>query len=97
MAVIAELRVTGTRDQHDALDAAVSDRMERTGGPPAGLMFHLSWPDGDEFVLADVWRTEPDARLFVDDVVLPAVSAVGLRAGELAIHPVWGLARPPAQ
>jgi hypothetical protein len=95
MAVVVELRAVGTRDDHDAADVKVEEAMGKLGGPPNGLMFHLTWPDGDGFVVLDVWRTEQAAREFLDSVVLPAFGAAGLSVGEPTIRPVWGMAQPP--
>lgn len=93
MAVLVELSVTsGTREQHDAIDLKVTQAMERNGGPPAGLMFHLVCPDGDGFVLMDVWRDEIAARRFFDTAVYPAMSDIGLEPAELSVRPVWGMA-----
>lgn len=95
MAVLIEIRVDGTRGEHDAADTLVSEAIEGGGGPPPGLMFHLSWPDGAGFVMVDVWRTEEEARPFLRDVVLPALAQAGLREVEPAVRPVWRMARPP--
>jgi hypothetical protein len=97
MAVMVKLHVAGTRDQHDAVDAKVEETLATRGGPPPGMMFHLSWPGSDGFVVMDVWRTEDEARPFLDDVVLPAMTAVGIHAGEPAVIPVWGMAIPPGR
>ena len=96
MAVVIELRVAGSRDQHDAADAKVEEALGELGGPPDGLMFHLSWPDDEGFVMIDVWRSEQEARQFFDSVVRPAMTALGLDAGVPTVRPVWGTARPPA-
>jgi hypothetical protein len=95
MAVMVELHIAGTREQHDAADVKVSEALDGMGGPPSGLMFHLTWPDGDRFVVMNVWRTEDEALQFFGSVVRPAMAAVGLDAGEPRVRPVWGMGRPP--
>jgi hypothetical protein len=95
MAVLIELRVaSATQDDHAAGDLKVSEAMDRLGGPPAGLMFHLAVPDGDGFVLMDVWRDETQAREFYDTFVRPALAELGVRTEELRVRPVWGMANP---
>jgi hypothetical protein len=97
MAVVVELTVDrGTREQHDALDVKVTEAMQGRGGPPAGMMFHLTWPAGDGFVILDVWRTDAEARQFTESVVIPAMADVGLEAGEPNLRSVWGMASPQA-
>lgn len=96
MAVMVKFRVAGTREEHDAVDIKVTEGIDAMGGPPAGLMFHLSWPEDDGFVMIDVWRTEEEARQFLDRVVVPAMTAVGLRITDPIVRSVWGMARPPA-
>lgn len=96
MAVVVEFRVAqGIRDQFDALDMKVTEAMRAQGGPPAGMMFHLAWPEGDGFVILDVWRTEAEARRFLESVLHPAIAEVGLLANEPSMRSVWGMARPP--
>ena len=96
MALVVEVRFArGTRDQHDAADIKVTEAMETLGGPPAGLMFHLTWPDTDGFVILDVWRTEAEAREFLEAVLYPAIADIALTPDEPIFRPVWGMANPP--
>jgi hypothetical protein len=83
-----------TQDQFNELDARVGQSMIQAGGPPAGLMSHVVYPEGDGFVVADVWRTQAEGRDFVDDVLRPLVTEVGLTAHETTVLPVWSFARP---
>lgn len=95
MAVAVELRVAeGSREQHDAADLKVAEAIQALGGPPPELMVHLTWPDGAGFVMLDVWRTEADARAFLESIVHPAFAKLGLRANEPIFRPVWGMANP---
>ena len=95
MAVLLQLSVSpATRSQFDELDALVGQSMEQAGGPPAGLMSHVAYPDGDGFVIADVWRTQADGQPYVDDVLRPLLAQVGLTADDGIVRPVWSYARP---
>ncbi len=68
--------------------------MKQAGGPPAGLMSHVAYPEGGGFVIAEVWRTEAEGRPYVDDVLRPLLTELGLNAHETTVHPVWSFARP---
>ena len=57
-------------------------------------MSHVVYPEGDGFVVADVWRTEADGRRFFDEVLRPLVTELGLTAHETTVHQVWSFARP---
>lgn len=95
MAIHVETRIRdASHEQHDALDAAVETAMRAGGGPPEGLMVHLARPDGDGFLLCDVWRSEVDMRRFHDAVLLPALAEAGLEHESPRISPLWSLARP---
>ena len=93
MAVLLKFTVTpATQDQFDELDARLGESM--TQGPPPGLMSHVVYPDGDGFVVADVWRMESDGQPFVTGVVHPLLADLGLTASETIVLPVWSFARP---
>jgi hypothetical protein len=95
MAVQLEITVDrATRDQFDELDVRVGQSMAAAGGPPAGLMSHVVHPEGDGFVLVDVWAVEHQGRTYVDEVLRPLMAEVGLSAGEITVLPVWSFARP---
>ena len=68
--------------------------MMDAGGPPAGLMSHVVYPEGDGFVVADVWRTEAGGRAYVDEVLRPLLADVGLTAHATTALPAWSFARP---
>jgi hypothetical protein len=95
MAVLLQFSVTSaTRDQLDELDARVGQSMSEAGGPPPGLMSHVVYPEGDGFVVADVWRTESEGLPYVDDVLRPLLAELHLNASETTVRPVWSFARP---
>jgi len=95
MAVLVQLAViTATQQQFNELDAAVGQSMTDAGGPPDGLMSHVVYPEGDGFVVAEVWRTESDGRRYADDVLRPLVGELGLTAKDTKVRPVWSFARP---
>jgi hypothetical protein len=95
MAVLLQLTVApATQDQFNELDAGVGQSMAQAGGPPPGLLSHVVYPEGDGFVVADVWRTEAEGRPFVDDVLRPLVTELGLTAHETTARQVWSFARP---
>ena len=94
MAVLLQCNVSpATHEQFDELDARVGQSMS-VAGPPAGLMSHVVYPDGDGFVLAEVWRTEAEGQTYLDDVLRPMMAELGLAPQETAILPVWSFARP---
>jgi hypothetical protein len=95
MAIAVETRIRkASQAEHDAMNARVEKSMGALGGPPAGLMAHLSKPDGDGFVVIDVWRTEAEMREFYDAVFTPVLAAAGVESDPPAVTPVWGFARP---
>ena len=82
MAVQLEITVDrATRDQFDELDDRVGQSMAAAGGPPPGLMSHVVHPEGDGFVLVDVWAVEDQGRAYVDEVLRPLMAEVGLEQG----------------
>ena len=95
MAVLLQLWVTSaTRDQFNQLDAQVGHAMSEAGGPPSGLMSHVVYPEGDGFVVAEVWRTESQGQPYVDDVLRPLLADLHLTASETTVLPVWSFAQP---
>jgi hypothetical protein len=95
MAVLVQLTVTpATQQQFNELDAAVGQSMTDAGGPPDGLMSHVVYPEGDGFVVAEVWRTESAGQQYVDDVLRPLVDELSLTARGTDVRPVWSFARP---
>jgi hypothetical protein len=57
-------------------------------------MAHVVYPDGDGFVIAEVWRGETEGRPYVDDVLRPLLADLGLTPGETTVREVWSFARP---
>ncbi len=95
MAVVLTLRVfPATQEQFNVVDDRVGEAMMSAGGPPAGLLSHVVYPGGDGFVVAEVWRTEPEGRAYVDDVLRPLMTDVGLTPRETECVPAWSFARP---
>ena len=95
MAVLLQLTVTSaTRARFQEVDDEVGQAMMRAGGPPPELMSHVVYPDGDGFVVADVWRTEAAGRGYVEEVLRPLLSGLGLDAGATLVLQVWWFARP---
>ena len=95
MAVVGEIRVrSASRNDWEALDELVSVAIEAMGGPPTGLMVNMGRPVGDGFVVTSVWRTDSELRQFHQAVLVPAFAEAGLEADDLAVGPIWGLARP---
>ena len=76
------------------LDAAVGQSMAEAGGPPDGLMSHVVYPEGDGFVVAEVWRTESAGQHYVDEVLRPLVGGVSLTATDTRVR--TGLVLRPA-
>ncbi len=95
MAVVVEVLVHGaSHADHDLLDARVEQAFKARGGPPTGLMLHLTRPEGDGFLLLDVWRSETEMQPFFDEVVLPHLAEAGLSHDPPRMAPVWSLGRP---
>ena len=96
MAVVARVYV-GPADQalHDRVEEAVGSRIEEIGGPPAGLMAHISAPTGEGFEIIEVWRSEETWTDYWTSIALPAISGAGATAPDApTVTPVWGFARP---
>lgn len=95
MAIVARLRVpTATAHDHDRLQHEVETRLATLGGPPDGLMVHLGYPDGDDLVLVEAWRTEDLFESYLRDVLQPALAAAGIEAPSPEIGPAFSIARP---
>jgi len=95
MASLLQLTVApATRDEFNELDAKVGQSMMDAGGPPAGLMSHAVYPEGDGFVIAEVWRAESDGQSYIDDVLRPLLAESGLTGQDTVVRPVWSFARP---
>ena len=95
MAVLLQLTVApATQDQFNELDAKVGQSMMEAGGPPAGLMSHAVYPEGDGFVIAEVWRAESEGQQYIDDVLRGLVAESGLTGQETVVRPIWSFARP---
>jgi hypothetical protein len=94
MAVILQCSVSpATHEQFDELAARVGEAISG-GGPPAGLMAHVVYADGDGFVLAEVWRAEAEGQAYLDDVLTPLMTELGLAPQDTVVRPVWSFARP---
>jgi len=83
-----------TQDQFHELDAKVGQSMMQAGGPPEGLMSHVVYPDGDGFVIAEVWRAGSEGQPYIDDVLRPLLAEAGLIARSTVVRPVWSFATP---
>lgn len=95
MAVVLRLTVSpATRDQYNLLDDRVGQDLTEAGGPPAGLMSHVVHPEGDGFVAVGVWRSEAEARDYVDGRLRGLMAEVDLAPVEVDVVPVWSFARP---
>jgi len=57
-------------------------------------MSHLVHPEGDGFVVAEVWRTESHGQSYVDDVLRPLLAELHLTARRTTVLPVWSFAQP---
>jgi hypothetical protein len=95
MAVLLMLPVSdATQDAFNVLDGRVGQSMASAGGPPAGLMAHVVYPAEGGFVVAEVWRAEDEGRAYMDDVLRPLLTELGLGATDIELRPVWSFARP---
>lgn len=95
MAIFVQTLVPhATESDADRVDQGVGAAIMQIGGPPAGLMAHITYPSGDGFALCDVWRSEAEMRSFYNEVVLPKLAEAGLKPKESVVSPVWSFARP---
>lgn len=95
MAVVLRLTVSpASREQFNVLDDRVGEAMMAAGGPPAGLMSHVVYPEGEGFVVAQVWRSETEGRDHIVDLLSGLAAEVDLTLGEIDVVPVWSFARP---
>ncbi|MDQ6641782.1 MAG: hypothetical protein M3Y66_04725 [Actinomycetota bacterium] len=95
MAMLLQLTVApATQDQFNELDAKVGQSMMEAEGPPAGLMSHAVYPEGDGFVIAEVWRAESEGQSYIDDVLRPLLAESRLNGQDTVVRPVWSFARP---
>lgn len=95
MAIVARIRIESAgQDDHDRLQSAVESRLHEAGGPPDGLMAHIGHPHESGFVIVEAWRTEELFRVYLDQLLLPALSDAGLESHDLEISPAWSIARP---
>lgn len=94
MAIIVETLVPrASKAQAHQFVASIEEFIKRSGGPPDGFMAHFIRPEGDGFLLCDVWRSEAEMRPFYDDVALPQLAAGGLEPESARIAPAWSFAR----
>lgn len=95
MAFLVEMQVSEvSREQYDRTAEYVEAAIDRGGGPPAGLMMHVTGRRGDGVVLCSVFGREDQLRAFYDDVVVPSFVEEGLRPAPYEVTPVWTFARP---
>jgi hypothetical protein len=57
-------------------------------------MSHVVCPQGDGFVVVQVWRTEAEGVGYLDDQLRPLLDQVGLTVTQTTARPVWSFARP---
>ena len=62
--------------------------MVQAGGPPAGLMSHAVYPEGDGFVIAEVWRAEAEGQRYVEDLLRSLLAESGLPGQDNVVRPV---------
>ena len=95
MAVLLRLTVSpANQEQFNLLDDRVGQAMEEAGGPPAGLMSHVVYPEGAGFVVAQVWRSEAEGRDYVDSRLRGLLADVDLTLHGTEVRPAWSFARP---
>ena len=79
MAVLLQLLVTNaTQNEFNELEASVGRAMTAAGGPPPGLMSHVVYPEGDGFIVAEVWRVESEGHRYLNEVLRPRLAEIGL-------------------
>jgi hypothetical protein len=95
MAIVLRFPVSpANQEQFNVLDQRVGQAMMGAGGPPAGLMSHVVYPEGEGFVVSQVWRSEAEGRTYVEEQLRTLVADVDLNPGEVEVVPVWSFARP---
>jgi hypothetical protein len=95
MAVVARVFVRPS-DQalHDSIQDAVNAGIAAAGGPPEGLMAHVSLPSGDGFEIVEVWRSEDTWSTYWAEILGPAITGAGLHPDAPEVVSAWGFARP---
>lgn len=95
MAVVATTFVAhADHETHDRLEAEVEGRLSAFGGPPEGLMAHIAYPCDGGLMTVDSFRSEQTCNAFIDDVLDPALSAVGMSATSRQVVSLWSFACP---
>jgi hypothetical protein len=56
-------------------------------GPPAGLMSHVVYPEGEGFVVAQVCRSETEGRIYVEGQLRMLMADVDLSPGYVEVLP----------
>lgn len=60
---------------------AVTEEMNATADPPAGLIVHTHYESGGQVDVTDVWESAEAYETFVADRLNPAMQAVAARHG----------------
>lgn len=94
MAIVVRLRVPGaSQEDHDRVQEEVNARLAAAGAPPDGLFVHLGYPDGDDLVLVEAWRSPDGFEAYLADVLAPALAAAGLQALPPEVSTAFSIAR----
>jgi hypothetical protein len=56
-------------------------------------MSHVVYPEGDGFIVAEVWRVESEGHRYLNEVLRPLLAKMGLTGNETSARPVWSFAR----
>jgi hypothetical protein len=95
MAIIVRFRIpSAAAEDHDRLEREIETRFATLGGPADGLMVHLGYPDGNDLVIVQGWRTQDLFDSSLHEVFQPALAAAGLHAEAPDISPAFSIARP---
>lgn len=70
MAVFMEMELPVTRDQYDAVEAAVDPQ----GDPPNGLIAHSARFDGDTLRILDIWESPEAFQAFAQSRLGPGIA-----------------------
>lgn len=86
-----------TPDQMYMVEELTQARGEAAGRPPfVGCMFIAATASDAGFRFVSAWRSEPEFRAVLEDMLGPDLASVSLSATEIEVSPVVSMAIPGA-
>ena len=95
MAIVVETLIRqATKAEAEQFDELVENAMMQSGGPPAGFMVHFTRPQGDGFLMVNVWRSETTCNRSTTAPSGRKLAEPGLTGDPSVVFPIWVFARP---